>query len=275
MTWTSTQDIIDAERDNGILDLLLGVATGAMTSSTVNSGGVTCGIMANASGTTLWSTVKGFPVLSDIAPTRDVRVTSLRNASVREITNWLCRVYKIGTFDPTSTGQRLTHHSATFPVSRSGAPKPVRGFPLLLITTTLATPAFIISSIGYVNQDGVPVTGTKSFTAPATNAAIGTGMLFELEDDDCAIQDITAINVGTAGSAGACSVYLVEPILMVSQLLTGHTTEGDAIRGQRFVPPPLQPAVAAAGSAESELLLFFAGSGSTNTGVTMVKAVEQ
>ena len=55
------------------------------------------------------------------------------------------------------------------------------------------------------------MTGTKTFTYPSATTALGSAFVLKLEENDSAIQDILQINVGTAGSAGAASIYGFEP----------------------------------------------------------------
>lgn len=276
MTFATFKDTVEGQRAGRIVDTMQGVASGATTAAVPASGGVTTGLLFNNLGTTLYSTLKGFPKFSQMAASRDVRLMSLRNANTRELSGWLCRANLIGTLNPNATGQRLTHVATTYPLKRNrrGAARPIRGIPYILITTTTSTTAFALT-MDYVNQDGTPVIGTKTYTAPATNAAQGTGGWLPLEKGDVAIQDITALNVSVAAAAGAANIYLMEPIIMASSLLTGHTTETDGLRGSRFVPPSVQPPAPTAGVLDSELVFMYAGGGSTNTALATIEAVEQ
>lgn len=277
MSWATFDDLVDADAAYGFDVPFLGAPTGAITAAGANSGGVAVHVLPTLLGTTLWSTVKGVNLQSGFDATKDLRCLHLKNGSVRQLTFWLCRLNKIGVVDFTNTGQRLTHDACTYPLTRTRGrvSRNVFGFPLLHVTTATSTTAPIISSIGYKNQDGASVTGTQSFTLPATNTLVGTGLLLSLEDGDGGVQDITAVNVGTASSAGVADLYMAEPMLQSSVVVVGHVSQADMVRGSRFGPPCVSPATPTAGSLTSELAAIALGGQLTNTANLMARMVEQ
>lgn len=136
-------------------------------------------------------------------------------------------IYLIGTVVLSSTGNQFTHDAATFPVLRTqfgAASQAVSLLPLIQITvaTTVTAPAYIMRnsapSAGYVNQDGASITGTKTFTMPAAATAVQSTYTMRLEDGDSAVQDVTQIDIQTAGSAGTASIYGLEVISSISSV---------------------------------------------------------
>ena len=277
MTWASSDDVLKADRKRGVTLPMNGTATGNLTGATVNSGGLSVMALFNNLGTTLWSTFKGFQFPDAINDASDWRAFWLKNGSTRAASYWVSLFYKIGTVDLTGTGQKLVHHSAGFPLTRTMAygAQEVRGFPMILTTTALSTTAAVIGNIKYRNGDGNLVTGTQSFTYAATNAVAGSAYLLSLEDEDESIQDITEVNVTTASATGSASIWLVEPILPASVFVAGAIHQSDGLRGARFGLPRINPAAPASGVLEWVPGLFAAGTASTNVGTALLRVVPQ
>lgn len=277
MTWTTFDDVIKADRQRGVTLPLHGTASGSLTGASVNSGGLSIIPLFGAAGTTLWSTFKGFPLPPGVDANSDWRAFWAKNGSTRVGGYWVTLFYKIGTVDLTSTGQKLVHHSAGFPITRSMAygTQEVRGFPVIITTAATSTTAPIIGNIKYRNGDGNIVTGTQSFTYPATNTVLGSSYLLSLEDEDESIQDITEVNVTTASATGSASVWLAEPVLPTSVIIAGSITQSDALRGSRFGLPRINPAAPASGSLDWVCGLLSTGSAATSTGTALLRVLPQ
>ena len=277
MPWTTFDDVIKADRKRGVTLPLHGNATGNLTAAGVNSGGLSIIPLFGAAGTTLWSTFKGFPLPPGVDASTDWRALWAKNGSTRIGGYWVALFYKIGTVDLTSTGQKLVHHSAGFPITRSLAygTQAVRGFPVIITTAATSTTAPVIGNIKYVNGDGNVVTGTQSFTYPATNTVLGSSFLLSLEDEDESIQDITEVNVTTASAAGNASVWLAEPVLPSSVMVAGSISQSDALRGSRFGLPRINPAAPASGSLEWVCGLLSTGGAAASTGTALLRVVPQ
>ena len=277
MTWATVEDVLNADRESGTTMLLNGVATGNLTSASVNSGGLSVAFLPNNIGSTLWSAIKGFQFPDGIDSSSDWRALWAKNASTRVGAYWIALAHKIGDVNLSATGQQLTHASTGFPLSRTMAEGPVavRGFPAMLITTATSTTAPVIGNIKYVNQDGITVTCAQSFTFPATNTLAGSSYLLSIEDADSSVQDILEVNVTTAAAAGAASLYLIEPVLPASVFVAGMVSQSDGLRGARFGLPRINPPAPASGVLDTIPVLMCAGVVSTNTGTAQLRIVKQ
>lgn len=277
MSWATDDDVIKADRQRGVTVPINGISTGNLTGATVNSGGIAAVPLFNNLGTTLWSAFKGFPLPPGVTDTTDWRALWLKNASVRVGAYWLANFYKIGDVNLAASGQQLTHHAAGFPLSRTMGygSEAVRGFPLIVTTTATSTTAPVITNIKYRNGDGNIVTGTQSFTYPATNTVIGSSYLLSLEDADESIQDITEVNIGTPSSAGTAAIYLAEPILPASVFMAGMVTQTDGLRGARLGLPRINPAAPASGTVDWALGMLAVGVASSNTANALLRVVPQ
>lgn len=107
--------------------------------------------------------------------------------------------------------------------------------PVIYLTTATATTAPVViiktaaGGTGYVDQDGNNVVGTKSFTFPAAATAVQSSFFLRLEDTTCAVQDIKAIQVTTAGTTGAISVYGFEPIVGIHGVFANLNSQVDTV----------------------------------------------
>jgi len=172
--------------------------------------------------------------------------------------------YKIGTLNLAATGDQFTHDAATFPILRTRmgeASKPLPLIPAIYVTTATTVTAPIVTlkngaaSTGYVDQDGNTVVGTRTLTFPNAATAVQTGLMPLLELTDYAIRDIQQINVGTAASAGAATVFGIELLLPTPNLI-GNVLGGMIDTGtDTFFPLDLRPGVATSGTATA-LLCF-------------------
>lgn len=264
---TTHQEVLDAQSLGREIPFLLnGIASGGTTPATTASGGMTFQILSGLIGATLPGTRIGFPIPAGAFNGRDVRLTLIRSLGTRVNSYGIANFIKLGTVDFTATGQRFTHHASTGPYSKKqmNQSAPVHGPLLLDFQTSTSVTAPIITNIKYVNQDGVTVTGTSSFTAPAAATLFGSGFLLPLDPPDSGVQDLIEINVGTASSTGTANVYLVEHLDFCSQQTALIEVLSDNVFGG-FSPVLVNPPVAAVGTADVRLMPYGMGASATNT----------
>lgn len=194
---------------------------------------------------------------------------------------WLQNAYHLGTLDLTATGDKLTRDSWTAPLQRTimgQANQPLTLVPVIVLRTATATTPPVIrlrtaaGGAGYVNQDGVSVVGAKTVTFPSAATTAGATFVMRLEDGDSGVQDISAIEVVTAASAGLADVYLVELLAVHG----GELSAGGSIHDKLFGGlelPDLRPAVPASGSVNC-LLNTCNFSNGANTNYGTIVAVE-
>lgn len=181
---------------------------------------------------------------------------------------FLARIYQIGTVNLAATGNQFTHDSATFPVLRTQfgvASQAITLIPILYITTATATtaPIFLVRNAtgpaaGYTNQGGSTITGTKTMTMPSTATAAQSGFVIRLENGDTGMRDISNIDVTTAGSAGAGTIFGAELLLPLGQPSSINAVIADALFGG-LRPLDLVPAVPTAGTLTSYLCFLTVG----------------
>ena len=201
---------------------LLGGSRSAGTVATAGSGFWNIAFCWNSVGTTLYSTLVGYPTPPATAQSQFVLEhfdgNGVASGSMEIGFAWL---YTIGTVNLAATGDNLVHNAATFPVVRTQlgvAAQPLTLVPVVLITTATATTAPVFrlqtnaGAAGYVNQSGSSVVGAKTMTMPAAATVAGSGYLLRLEDGDTGVQDITNVEVTTAGSAGAATIFGMEVV---------------------------------------------------------------
>lgn len=183
---------------------------------------------------------------------------------------WL---YKIGTLDMTATGDKFTHDTATFPVTRTilgAATTAVPLIPLVQVTTTLATTAAVFrlrtvgGAAGYTNQDNTGVVGTKTMTMPSATTVAGSTYIFRLEDGDSAVLDISNIEVTTAATAGAATIWGFEMLTSTNTPGIFQATGQDCLYGG-LAASDMSPAVATSGTATAlyGAITLLAGTGVT------------
>jgi hypothetical protein len=181
---------------------------------------------------------------------------------------FLAWLYEIGTLILFSGGGSagFTHHAATFPVLRRiyGADnRPVPLIPLLYLTAATSTVAPEIrlrtaaGGAGYINQDGVPVVGTKIFTFPAATTNARSGFVLRLEDGDSAVHDISAIEIVTFSGAGTAVVFGAELLCPLGSAIPQPYLADTLFAGP--VLNSLTPAVATSGTAGATLALVCIG----------------
>lgn len=247
------------------------LTSGAVTAGIASCGFFTLGLTASTIGTTYPNTLVSLPgVPSPSSPFRNLISTAFP-ASTKG--GWLARIYVIGTLNLTATGNQFTHHAATFPILRTKygqANQPLNLVPLIYITTQTATtaPAFVLqtssSGAGYVNQAGSNVVGSKTFTLPAAATAAQSLYLLRLEDGDSAVQDISQINVTSAGTAGTATIFGMEKLSPLIALTTINTVYDGLLGGLGL--QDFTPGVATSGTASSYLVWIVTSASATMYG---------
>lgn len=242
-----------------------------VTAAAAASGYFTAQLRANELTSTMPGTVDNWPTAGSLpsAMTLGSVASISTNGSGGQIHGIL---YRLGTLNLAATGDQFTHDAATFPVLRTRfgvANQPVPLIPLVQITTATATTAPVFrlrtagGAAGYVDQDGNSVIGTKTMTMPAAATAQGSTFVFRLEDGDSAITDISAIEVTTAGTAGAATVWGLEIFTTPHTYQIYEIVCHDIMYGGLGLSD-LAPAVATSGTATTLLggVTLLAGTGS-------------
>lgn len=233
-TWS--QAIQNIALGRGCFAPTVPVTTGAGTAGAAASGFFSAHLSANVLTTTLPATPVGFP----LPPVTDdlLSIFCAGECSANGFGSWLAWFYRFGTVDLTATGDKMTRDSWTAPVTRTqfGATvQPLTLVPLLYITTATTTTAAVMlmktaaGAAGYKNQDGTTVVGTATMTMPAAATAVQSGFIIRLEAGDSGVQDITKVNVTTAASAGAASVYGVELIAPIPGAYINGLSQYDSL----------------------------------------------
>jgi hypothetical protein len=248
-------------KGKGLRQKVLSLGPVATTAAAAASNFIPLQIIANSLGTTHPATLVGFPLPTGI--TNEMFVTHL--TSVLGINQgrayWLALFYKIGTLNLAATGDQFTHDAATFPILRTQygvASQPIDLLPFLQVTTATTVTAPIIRMrtnagvSGYKNQSGSNIVGTKTITFPAAATGASSGFYMQVENGDSAVQDVTAIEVTTAASAGAATLWGVEllvPLLCYS--LNGMNTIDTSVFAAAM--NDMMPGLATSGTATSFL----------------------
>jgi hypothetical protein len=247
------------------LPIRVALPSTAGTAAAAASGFLSARLAMNAIGTTYPSTLQGIPLPAPTAPLRLLMCQGGTEATTG-FGAWLARFYLFGTASLTSvTSSAFTHNAATFPVTRtalSAANAPMSLIPMVWITTATATSAPVFK-VNYVNQDGASVTGTKTMTLPSATTAISGGYVIRLETGDSGVRDITAVDVTTAGTTGAMSLYGVELLCPITLVATNVISLADVLSGG-FAFRDLNAAVATSGTATSHLGVFTLGQTGAN-----------
>lgn len=210
--------------------------------NTINPGSV---------GTTMPGTMVGFPIPNTTDDLRGVCCVSYCSA-VESM--WLGYFYRFGTADLTSTsGNRLTHDGTFTRLRRTvfGTANTNIGLIPVLQVLTASSVTVCSYTITYNDQDGVSTTSpTNQLPAAATNNA-GTYNLI-LDEADCNVLDITALNVSVATTGGTAALWGFEPLMKVSAPGVGMGSYDDALYGGLRLPP-FRPATPDSGSVTSVL----------------------
>ena len=250
--------ILNLAQGKGSFRPFFPAAAGTGTAATTTSGGFSGGIVVNSVGTTYPTTLVGLPYGNKTS--QQLFVQMFCN-SVASRGNMFGRFYQLGTLNLAATGDQFTHSGTFTKLTRTlfgEASKSITMFPIVYQTVATATTAPVIilktaaGGTGYVDQDGNNVVGTKSFTYPAAITAVQGAYFLRLEDTTCAIQDIKAIQVTTAGTTGTATVYGFEPIVSMPGVATNVTNQIDTVYAG-IAMQDVSPAIPDAGSVTSFL----------------------
>lgn len=253
--------------------MLSGISTPSnVTGGSNASGNFTIQIQASTIGSTFPSSLAGVPTCPTPGDPINTAVVHYNCAVTRS--QFLARLYKIGTLDLTGTGNKFTHDaSVTFPLTRTvygASSQAINLIPLVYVTTALTTTAAIFRlrnntgpAAGYTNQAGSGVIGTFDFTFPSTTTAVNSAFIPPLEWGDSGIQDISQIDVTTASATGACTIYGMEILLPLTNFQSGVQMVYDGIVGG-MLPFDIRPATPTSGTLTSLLAVVQLGSTTGN-----------
>jgi len=218
-------------------------------------------IRANFIGTSYPSTLVNY----NLPPSAPSELLVMHHSSAMNSTtvtmHALAWLYKVGTLNLATTGDQFTHDTATFPINRTvlgASSTPINLVPLVQITTAAATtaPVFRLRTVGgaagYTNQDGTSVVGTKTMTMPSATVAVNSSYIFRLEEGDCAVRDISNIEVTTAGTAGAATIWGAEIISWAPTKGSATPFAHDHLFGG-LSPLNMKPGAATSGTATAVL----------------------
>jgi hypothetical protein len=234
-------------------------AGAATTNAAAASGHFTNILHASELGSTYPTTYKTLEVPAGLP--NDLLIRAMVSGWTTSAVIWLAHFYKIGTLSLTATGDQFTHDAATFPVTRTQfgeAAKPLALAPYVQITTTLAATAAVFrmrtaaGAAGYTDQDGNTVIGAKTMTMPSATTAAQSTYLMRLEDGDSGVRDISAIEVTTAATAGAATLWGVERLCAVPIIVADTPMVTDALF-TGLSPMNLKPGAPTSGSLTSFL----------------------
>lgn len=258
---THNSIILNLAQGKGKFRPYIAGGAGSGTAATVNCGGITGGFNLNLLGTTYPSTLVGF--LYGNTTSQQLMVQFFADpVSSRGVV--FGRYYLLGTATLTTTGDKFTHSGTFTKLTRTQfgeATKEISMWPIIYLTAATATTAPVIilktaaGGTGYVDQDGNNVVGTKSFTFPAAATAIQSTYFLRLEDTTCAVRDIVAIQVTTAGTAGTANIYGFEPYAESQGTVANLATQNDHVYGG-IAMRDISPAIPDAGSVTSYLGLL-------------------
>lgn len=256
--------------------------SGTVTAANAGAGFFNISLLGNLLGTTVPTTYSPIPLdIPTANPTRLLSMGLSPNSTAGLKTYFLANIYRIGTVDPTSTGDKFTHDAATFPILKTQfgvANQPLSLLPFFVVTAVTATTAAVMrlrtaaGGAGYVDQDGNNKVGALTITLPNVATAAGSSYPFKLEWGDSAVQDITAVEVTTATSAGSIVVYGAEILAAVSHPLSALMVFKDTLFSGIHLDD-LRPGVATSGSANSILALFSIGASTASQPIINLEAV--
>lgn len=248
------------------------------TSAAAASGFHTVRLCFNSIGSTVPGTLVGIPLPPSLPSA--LHATSFFHTTSSAKSGYFCNIYKLGTLNLASTGDQFTHDAATYPVLRTiygESNKPLTLIPLIYITTATATTAPIFrlrtnaGAAGYVDQDGNSTVGTISHTLPSTTTSAESAFILRLESGDSGIRDISAIEVTTAGTAGAADVYGLEIIGVYCNMNNAIPSVHDKLfGGMNYID--IAPAVATSGTADCKMGTIVMGNTSAATSIIFMKA---
>ena len=234
-----------------------------ITAAAAGSGDFTVSIRPNSIGSTMPSTlIDVIPLPSGTNPMRLSTIVGRINTTSMPLL--LAYIYQFGTQVLTSTGDQFTHHAATFPVLRTqmGTSQAVPLIPMIQVTTATTTTAAVLTmktaagGTGYKDEENNNVVGTLTHTMPAAATAVNSCFLLPLEEGDRGVRDIVAIQTNTAASAGAATIWGIEPISFLNSTSVAHMDSMSDHFFNALTMPDLRPAAATSGTANAKLVLL-------------------
>lgn len=251
------------------------------SAAAANSGQFSVQIQFNSVGSTVPGTLVGFPIPPSPSSNISLLMTMFNGDGNAARGVYLARLYTLGTVALTGTGNQFTHDAGfTGPLLRTQlgqASQPITLLPYLFVTTatSVTAPAFIIRNAtgpasGYTNQAGSTVTGTKTFTFPSAATVTSSGFILRLEDGDSGVRDISNLDVQTASTTGAATIYGVELLAPMGLLHLSMASVCDTAFGGLQLPD-LAPAVATSGTVPTMLAaITLSTSGAIAGGMTIL-----
>lgn len=242
------------------------------TASNAAAGHFMLNLIFNFVGTTVPTTLVGLP--ESTSTDELLQLLHFQGCDLTTRGSGFCRLYRIGTLNLAATGDQFTHDAAvTYPLLRTqygAASQPIDLLPVLYVTTATTGTAPIIrmrtnaGGTGYVDQDGNNVVGAKTVTFTSATTTISAGLMLRMEQGDSGVRDIAAIEVTTAGSAGAATIFGMELLAPAPTLINQFATTYDGLFGG-FGLNNIRPAAPTAGTVTSYLAYYSGGTAANTT----------
>lgn len=251
------------------------------SAAAANSGQFSVQMQFNLVGSTVPGTLVGFPIPPSPSSNLSILMTMYNGDGNSARGVYLARLYTIGTVALTSTGNQFTRDAGwTGPLLRTQlgqASQPISLIPYLFVTTatSVTAPSFIIRNAtgpasGYTNQVGSTITGTKTFTFPAAATVTSSGFILRLEDGDSGVRDISNIDIQTASTTGAATIYGIELLAPMGLLHLSMASVCDTMTGGLQLPDA-NPAAATTGTVPTLLAaVTLSTSGAIAGGITII-----
>lgn len=252
---TTRGEIIDRQlQGRGVNIPFVTTANGTLTAAAAASGFFSNSLHFNLIGTTLPTTLVGLQLPPG---TQDLRCVNLKAALPAAKSGWLGWLYQFGTLNFASTGNGFTHDSTFTELRRTQfgeASKPITMIPLIYIQQNVVAGTAPAMSFSYADQDGNATTGSVTLTFPSTNTAVQSCFNLMLNDEDCAVQDVTAFNItqGAGSSPATAKIFGFEHIATVHSTVLGELSYDDQVYSPTLLKS-LRPAAPNSGSVTSYL----------------------
>lgn len=254
---TALADIANLEaQGKGVRLFSVGISSGGTTAATSASGNMNQMLHYNSIGTTLYSALQDIPIQGGLTSS-PLRLKNFEISANRGSATMLVRAYKIGTVN-LATGT-FTHDAATFPINKTqmASSQALDLIPIIQITTAPATtaPAFTFT---YTNQSDASIVGSTTNTLPSATAAVGSCYMMRLETGDNCIHDITAMSFSATGSAGAATIWGIEPFGQAVNITSASTGAKNCLLKGISIPN-INPGTATSGTASTQLVPMSVG----------------
>lgn len=249
---TALADIANLQaQGKGVKLFSTGIASGGTTAATSGIGNLNQILHYNTVGTTLYSTLQDIPIQGGLTGS-PLRLKNFAITANRATITTLVRAYKIGTVN-LATGA-FTHDAATFPINKTqmGSSQALDLIPIIQITTAPATtaPAFTFT---YSNQADASIVGATTNTLPSATTAVGSCYMLRLETGDNCVHDITAMSFSATGTAGAATIWGIEPFGQAINVTSAAIGAKNALLKGISIPN-INPGTATSGTASTQLV---------------------